>query len=96
MKLQDRTLFIPGCRVQHFKRELADAATLAEEPMLYLYEIVGIAQDTETGEELMIYRPLYGEKKLYARPLAMFLSPVDREKYPDVRQEYRFALYTGA
>ena len=64
--------------------------------MLYLYEIVGIAQDTETGEELMIYRPLYGEKKLYARPLAMFLSPVDREKYPDVRQEYRFALYTGA
>ena len=89
--LQDRNLFTPGCRVQHFKRETLDAAVLTEEPMLYLYEIVGIAEDTETGTELMIYKALYGTKKMYARPLAMFLSPVDREKYPDIRQKYRFA-----
>ena len=77
--LQDRAVFIPGRRVQHFKRETADTAALSAEPMLYLYEIVGIAEDTENGRELMIYRALYGTKRLYARPLDMFLSPVDRE-----------------
>lgn len=90
--LQDRNLFIPGSRVQHFKRETLDAGTLAEEPMQYLYEIVGVAEDTEDGTELMVYRALYGTKKMYARPLDMFLSPVDRGKYPDIRQKYRFAL----
>ena len=90
MELQDRGGFVPGRLVQHFKRETVSADVLAEEPMQYLYEIVGIAEDTETGQELMIYRALYGTKKLYARPLSMFLSPVDREKYPDIRQTYRF------
>lgn len=88
--LQDRNIFTPGRRVQHFKRETLDTGTLAAEPMQYLYEIVGIAEDTEDGTELMVYKALYGTKKMYARPLDMFLSPVDREKYPDIRQEYRF------
>lgn len=88
--LQDRNIFTPGRRVQHFKREALDDRTLAAEPMQYLYEIVGIAEDTENGTELMVYRALYGSKKMYARPISMFLSPVDRDKYPDIRQEYRF------
>ncbi|MBQ8402633.1 MAG: DUF1653 domain-containing protein [Clostridia bacterium] len=87
MELQDRSVFVPGCRVQHFRRETAD---LTENPMMYLYEIVGIAEDTETGGELMVYRALYGSGKLYARPLEMFLSPVDRDKYPDIHQTWRF------
>ena len=90
MELQDRNVFVTGCRVQHFKRETVSTAELEKEPMLYLYEIVGIAEDTESGDEMMVYRALYGTKKLYARPLAMFLSPVDRGKYPDIRQVYRF------
>ena len=90
MDLQDRSLFSPGCLVQHFKRETVSAEELEKDPMLYLYEITGIAQDTETGRELMVYRALYGTKQLYARPLDMFLSPVDRDKYPSLRQVYRF------
>ncbi len=90
MDLQDRNAFVPGTHAQHFKRETVPVTELEKEPMLYLYEILGIAEDTENGQELMIYRALYGTKKLYARPLAMFLSPVDQEKYPAIRQAYRF------
>ena len=49
-----------------------------------LYLVVDIAQHSETDEKLVIYRCLYGEGKLYARPYDMFASKVDREKYPNV------------
>ena len=82
--------FPPGSIARHFKRWELTAAQLEQEPQMYLYEIIGTAEHTESGETLMVYRPLYGEGKLYARPLAMFLSPVDREKYPQAKQDYRF------
>lgn len=56
------------------------------------YLVVDIARHSETGEEYVVYRKLYGDGGLWVRPLPMFLEPVDKVKYPDAKQEYRFEL----
>ena len=87
-----------GDIVQHFKREKLTEEQLKEEPNTYLYEIIGTSRHTENGEELMIYKPLYKTDCVEgvdyaARPLEMFLSEVDHEKYPEIKQKYRFEIY---
>ena len=55
-----------------------------------MYQILCIAIDSEDGSEKVVYQAMYGDYKIYVRPLSMFMSPVDRTKYPDAAQEYRF------
>lgn len=89
--------FYKGDIVKHFKREKLTKEELNKNPNLYLYEIIGTARNTETKEELIIYKPLYETEctngvDYAARPLDMFMSEVDHEKYPDIIQKYRFEL----
>ena len=68
----------PGRVYRHFKGDY--------------YLVEALARDSETNEPCVIYRKLYGDGGLWVRPLDEFLSEVDRAKYPDAAQRYRFEL----
>lgn len=72
----------PGEIYQHFKGNL--------------YRIVTLAEHTESGETLVVYQALYGNFKVYARPLGMFLEKADSDKYPEALGKQRFTLIPAA
>ena len=57
-----------------------------------LYLVLAIAKHSETGDPFVVYKALYDDCQVYIRPFMMFASEVDREKYPNVKQEFRFQL----
>lgn len=83
-----REPFKPGDIVSHFKRWF-----IKEPNNMYLYEVIGMVEHTETKEKMMVYRALYDGCGMFVRPLDMFMSEVDRNKYPDSIQKYRFELF---
>lgn len=79
--------FKVGDIVSHFKRE-----NVSPETSNYLYKIIAFASHSETGERLVIYQALYPPFKTCARPYDMFVSEVDKRKYPNVNQKWRFEV----
>lgn len=56
------------------------------------YLLTDVAIHSETKEKYVVYRGLYENNELYIRPFDMFFSKIDKEKYPEVEQQYRFEL----
>ncbi len=82
--------FKPGDIVKHFKRERNSKDDNARNK--YVYQIIGIAENADTGEKLMVYQAMYDDFRLYVRPLKLFMSEVDHQMYPQIKQKYRFEL----
>ncbi len=81
----DKSQFKIGDIVKHFKREL-----VSPDSPEYTYKILAFASHTETDEKLVIYQALYAPYETYARPYNMFMGEVNKEKYPEIKQKYRF------
>lgn len=83
----DGRTFCIGDIVRHFKREMLSSKEKLD--VKYMYQIIAFARYSETKDWLVVYKALR-DGAVCARPAEMFVSEVDHEKYPDIKQKYRF------
>ena len=86
--VRDKNTFHVGDKVIHFKWE-----TNKDHANDYIYEITGFPKNTETEEQYVAYRSVVDLSKEWVRPIMEFLSEVDHQKYPEIKQKYRFVKY---
>lgn len=55
-----------------------------------LYQVRALAENSEDNTPMVVYQAMYAPFKIWVRPLSTFLEKLDKEKYPDAAQEYRF------
>lgn len=84
------TKFKSGQIIRHFKRDFCSDEE--KNSNMYLYQVITIAAHTETKEHMLVYQALYYPFNTYVRPLSMAEEKVDKNKYPEAKQEYRLEV----
>lgn len=79
-----------GDIVRHFKHETLTAEEKARDK--YMYKIKAFAMHSDLSTMMVVYQAYYDDKTIWVRPIQEFAGPVDREKYPDIKQKYRFEV----
>ena len=81
-----------GDIVAHFKYH--DNDETEKKRNKYLYKILAFGIHTETKEKEVVYQALYDNFQVYIRPYSMFMGEVDKNKYPNAKQKYRFEKFS--
>lgn len=97
------TIYDAGNRKERLRKELEKGSVRMLHFKGSIYLVLAIVEHTETGEELVAYKRILSDipndpllKKTWVRPIDMFLSPVDFQKYPDSQFDYRFMFEDDA
>ncbi|WP_066896697.1 DUF1653 domain-containing protein [Clostridium nigeriense] len=83
--IEDKSIINEDNKLQAYHTELNKFINIYKIEDLYYH-------DENLKDSLVLYKALYDDKGIYARPINMFLSQVDKNKYPDIEQKYRFEL----
>lgn len=75
--------------MEHYKRTMPEAGERWKHFKGHVYKIICIAEDTERINPVVVYQGV-DDCAYWVRPLSMFMSEVDHDKYPNATQKWRF------